>query len=292
MKPTAIFADHLRGPDPWPETLALDVARLVYPELDAAYYLGLLDALADMAAHHLLNELPGRATAVALVQLIHDRLGFRGNLEDYYDPRNSLLPDVLERRLGLPIMLSLLCMAIGRRLRLRIHGIGFPAHFMAGYEDDAGVWLLDPFYGTVIAVDDAEAYLGKLLNRAIRIGKETWRPITPRALAYRILNNLRNAFAMQENPFLLLKVLDFLVILDPAEPQHWRQRGLLLFQAHRWEEAQLDLRRYFIQKGYWGAVIQPSNLGVQVEQPENMPVDDRRLVAVYQKIDLIRSRTN
>ncbi len=201
MRPTAIFADHLRQPDVVPEMLALDIARLVYPDLDTANYLGQLDALAEMAAGDLLNEDCGRATAVAMVRLIHDTLGFRGNLEEYYDPRNCLLPDVLERRVGLPIMLSLLCMAIGRRLHLRVDGIGFPAHFMASYQDDSGFWLLDPFYGAVVDVDDAQAYLNNLLNRTLRVGKFPWRSVTPQAMAYRILNNLRNAFAMQENPY-------------------------------------------------------------------------------------------
>ncbi len=93
----------------------------------------------------------GEPRAQRFLSVINDGLGFRGNRRRYYDPRNSYLNEVLERRLGLPILLSLICISIGRRIGVDIEGLGFPGHFMARYRDEVGVWLLDSFHGNVVS---------------------------------------------------------------------------------------------------------------------------------------------
>ena len=177
--PAADALQHrFQAPDATPEELACAVARLVQPDLDAANCLRQLDELAAFVGRHLEVD-AGHWTAQGLLDCLNGALGFRGNRDDYYDPRNSLLPAVLERRTGLPIMLSLLCMAIGRRLQLQIDGMGFPGHFMARYQDHHGSWLLDPFYATVVAPDEVAAHLEMALGKPVTPPPAPWAPVTP-----------------------------------------------------------------------------------------------------------------
>src|SRR4051812_19787801 len=125
--------------------LALELARDEYPDLDVVGYLSELDAM----AHELRPKLRGPlATRVEVLSryLFHD-LGFRGNERDYYDPRNSYFNEVLDRRTGLPITLSLTAMEVGKRAGLAVLGVGLPGHFIAKAIDEREEVLFDPFHG-------------------------------------------------------------------------------------------------------------------------------------------------
>ena len=134
MDVTARFAELVSGPE---ESLALDEAALlvaahVHPvDLDAR--LASIDALAAAAP---------AGDAVALARHLFVDLGFRGNSEDYTDPRNSYLDVVLDRRRGIPITLSILMLEVARRRGIALHGVGMPGHFLVGTGD---LWL-DPFH--------------------------------------------------------------------------------------------------------------------------------------------------
>ena len=109
------------------------------------------------------------------MRVITRGLDFHGNREDYYDPRNSLLPDVLERRMGLPIMLCMVCIALGRRLGVRIEGLGFPSHFLAVFRTAAGDTILDPFLGLTLDPTEVERHLARLLGQPVNLAPEFWR---------------------------------------------------------------------------------------------------------------------
>src|SRR5215470_10734158 len=126
---------------------ALAIARIAYPALDPAPHLATLDALAGGSrARVSAAEDPAQA-ASALGAYLFGECGFRGNQREYYDPRNSFLNDVLERRTGLPITLALVFMEAGARLGLTITGVGFPGHFLVRVAGPAGPVVLDPFFG-------------------------------------------------------------------------------------------------------------------------------------------------
>src|SRR5215472_12591532 len=142
-----------------------------------------------------LASLTAEAQASALSRLVYEDLEFRGNDQEYYDPRNSLLPDVLDRKLGIPITLALVYCEVARRAGVRARGVSFPGHFLVRVDppghDEAPV-AVDPFFGGRIL--DAPA-LQKLLERAFPSQKlslaEHLAPAAPRAMLVRMLINLK-----------------------------------------------------------------------------------------------------
>lgn len=286
MMPVDAFARDFESAAVLPEQLAIDIARLAYPELDEASYWSSLVALAEFAAQHMTQRSAGRRTAEEFLHIFHDELGFHGAVDGYYDPRNSLMPDVLERRQGLPITLSLLCMAIGRRLNLEIEGMGFPFHFMARYSDDSGAWLLDPFYGALVELSELDAYLARIAGRPLQLAQAMWEPVTAQMLALRVLNNLRNAFMANGNQVMALKTLDYLLAVQPQERAYWRERGLLHYALGDWEQAQHDLRYYLARSDYLLRILQHDTEAA----PETD--EDRRVLAIYRASGETLARIN
>jgi len=273
-----------------PEYLALTIAGMAYPTLDIKEQLATLDQLAAVVARALHDLPPGYERAARFIDVLHYDLGFSGNRDQYYHPDNSYLNVVLRQRVGLPIMLSLLCMAIGRRLQLDIVGMGFPGHFMARYQDQAGTWLLDPFHNRVAALDDASSYLSSIFERPITLSAEMLEPVSATTLAQRILYNLRNVYLSRKNFSMTLAVLDYLLLLTPEEPALWQEKGLLHYQVDDWEAASYHLRRYFfLMDQYMLAYGHEKNTDlVQATQQSTQ----HQLLEVFQQIEEMRRRIN
>lgn len=250
------FARELESGTATPELLALHVGGLIDPTLDVERYLAGLDALADEVDDLLLPGLTGGDLAHALLHVLGEQMGFQGNLGNYYDPGNSFLHLVLEKRRGLPITLCLLYMAVCRRLGIRLDGMGFPAHFMVRYHDPGGSWLIDPFHRSVIQEDDASSYLTGVFRQPIYLHAAVIDyAVTTRGLLLRLLNNLRNTYLSNNIFHRALAVLDYMVLVEPNEPDLWRDRGLLHIQSSQLLAAESDLRRYFARRDrlhlYW-----------------------------------------
>ncbi|RME66391.1 MAG: hypothetical protein D6790_00235, partial [Caldilineae bacterium] len=145
------FTAELERDAPRVERLALWIGGVMEPRLHIEPYLAQIDVLAGEASHRLDLALRGQALAEALIAHLGQEMGFAGDLLDYYNPANSYLHQVLERRMGLPITLSVLYMAIAARLGIHLEGVGFPGHFMLRHRDREGDWLLDPFHRAVVA---------------------------------------------------------------------------------------------------------------------------------------------
>jgi regulator of sirC expression with transglutaminase-like and TPR domain len=221
-----------------------------------------------------------------LLDVLCQDLGFHGAQKGYYDPRNSLIPDVLARRQGLPIMLCLLCMAVGRRIDLQIDGLGFPFHFMARYRDETGVWLLDPFYGQLVAPAAVDEYLARIVGRPLQVARAMWEPVSAQMIALRVLNNLRNAFLMADNHALALRTLDYLIAVQPQERHYWRERGVLHYKLEDWEQAQHDLRYYLIRAGLFPRMVQGG------EEPLSLTEENRRMIELYRTCGEMLMRVN
>ena len=280
------FVRNFERVDITPEQLAIDIARIAYPNLDEPACWHQLDTLADYAASRMTRLDAGQATAQEFLDILCQDLGFHGATQGYYDPRNSLMPDVLERRQGLPIMLALLCMAVGRRIKLRIDGLGFPFHFMALYGDATGEWLLDPFYGALVEPTAVSDYLARIVGRPFQLSAAMWEPVSAQMLAVRVLNNLRNAYMTTENTALALRTLDYLVAAQPQERQYWRERGLLHYKLADWEQAQHDLRYYLIRSGLFPRIPQAS------AEPQPLTEENRRVVELYRTAGAMLMRVN
>jgi len=243
------FARELASETAQPERLALHIGGLADPDLDITHYLAGLDALADEAEDRLLPGLKGGDLAHALLHVLGEQMGFQGNLGNYYDPGNSFLHLVMENRRGLPITLSLLYMAVARRMGIHLDGIGFPAHFMLRYADETGSWLIDPFHRSVVQEDDASSYLTGVFRQPVRLHSAVAEyAVSTRMLLLRLLNNLRNVYLSNNIFHSALAVLDYMVLVEPNEPDLWRDRGLLHIQSGAMLAGESDLRRYFTRR--------------------------------------------
>jgi regulator of sirC expression with transglutaminase-like and TPR domain len=225
---------------------ALTIARIGHPGLEVDRWLGALDALAAGARPHVpVGEAPAHAVR-ALAEHLYERCGFRGNREDYYDPRNSFLNDVLERRAGIPITLAVVLIETAARLGLTVQGVGFPSHFLVRVPDPAGAVILDPFDAGRV-VSDAE-----LLERYRATSRETARRVPARALATqtplgiltRMLRNLVRVYLEREDHAHALDSVELLLVIDSESTEDIRLRGLLYEQLECFSAATDDLRRY------------------------------------------------
>jgi regulator of sirC expression with transglutaminase-like and TPR domain len=231
------FDDLLRGPDAAIDLgrAALAVARLEHPDLDERRELTRLDALAGRVGH-------GRDAAATLERLrrfLFEEEGFRGNDGEYYDPRNSCLNDVLDRKLGIPITLSVLTMEVGRRVGLDIDGVGLPGHFIVSAAVGSRAVLLDPFNGgTVLTPASAAEVAARAVGRPVKLEDAHWTPCSPRQIVVRMLRNLKTIYAKQKDWDRALAVIERLRLVDPEAPTHLRDRGTVLVKAGRlWEGA-------------------------------------------------------
>jgi len=226
---------------------ALEIARIAYPALEPAQYLTKLDELAEGTRARMAGGLPPEAVARAVGDHLFRTCGFRGNAEDYYDPRNSFLNDVLDRRTGIPISLSVVFIEVTRRLGVTADGVGFPGHFLVRVAGERGPLLLDPFFGGR-TVGDGELIErlralpgGRQLNEvppdAVRVAS------TPEVLA-RMLRNLLRVYAERRDTSLALAAVDLLLVLSPDSADDLRMRGALYESLDCAAAALADFRRY------------------------------------------------
>lgn len=276
------FADELQRPDALPELLAFYIAGMAEPQLDIAQQMELLDQMAALLGRRLAHTDAGYERAVTLMDVFSAELGFSGSHQDYYSTANSLLNSVLERRSGLPIMLCLVCVALGRRINLQIDGLGFPSHFMARYRDAEGEWLLDPFNGHVIAIAGAADYLALVIGQPVTLPAEVFQPVAPDAWAQRILNNLRNAYLAVEDYPMGARVVDYMLAITPSNPALWRERAVLHFQSDSQEAAIRDLRRYFFLRGQFSLLVGPPEARAQLLTM--ISSQDRQLYELYNRL--------
>ena len=225
------------------------VARDAYDALDVPT---LLAELSDLGpAPGSLGE--GEHSLRARVEAVSERftsLGFRGNTEDYYDPRNSLLSDVLSRRVGIPITLSIVWCAMAKSAGLLARGIAFPGHFLvrvdatAAGEEAPAPLVIDPFLGGRI-VDDGAATA--LLRRALGDGAELhpslFTPASPRATLVRLLTNLETTYAKRGDHARAFIAVDRIVTLVPDSARMLRERAALALRIGATEVARADLSR-------------------------------------------------
>ncbi|HEY2028517.1 MAG TPA: transglutaminase-like domain-containing protein [Myxococcales bacterium] len=207
---------------------ALAVAREEYPDLDESRYLGMLDSLAEGARRGVpagasIERQIGRLNAY----LFHE-VGFAGNHGDYYDPRNSFLNEVLERRTGIPLSLSIVYIEVGRRCGLRVDGVGFPGHFLCKVQLDGGELVVDPFHrGQLLGLDDIRRRLASAVGDKVRFDPRVLRAAKPREILVRMLQNLRAVYAEKKDTHRALSAVDRLLLLTPGNAHALRERAQL-----------------------------------------------------------------
>ncbi|TME21247.1 MAG: hypothetical protein E6I75_31275, partial [Chloroflexi bacterium] len=173
---------------------ALLIAAEEYPDLEPRHYLDQLDRLGQALRARLVHESAPERQIAALNALLFGEEGFRGNEASYYDPRNSYLNQVLDRRLGLPITLALIYVEVGRRARLPLSGVGFPAHFLVVYEAEPRL-LVDPFNcGRLLSASDCQQLLWQAFGSSARLEPGQLAVSPPREILARLISNLKVAY--------------------------------------------------------------------------------------------------
>lgn len=239
------FTEFIRLPEPALDLGlgALLIARVEHPDLSPAHSLMHLDELA--AASGVFRVSDSLKALHRLREFLFDEEGFRGNKEDYHDPRNSCLNDVLERRLGIPISLSLVMMEVGRRAGLRIVGVGLPGHFVVRADVGSEPVLLDPFDGGALLTHERAAKLtARALGRRVRLTEEHFAVAGKRQILNRMLMNLRSIYCRREDWDKALAVFDRLLALDEQSAAHRRDRGAVLVKLGDLRRGAVDWERY------------------------------------------------
>lgn len=225
---------------------ALAIAELEYPRLDPTPWIEQLDEFGREAARRVAGLAAVRDQIVAVNRFMFGTLGFAGNQNQYLDPRNSYLNEVIERRLGIPITLSIVYIEVGRRAGLPLNGIGFPGHFLVGCDPEHGErTIIDPFNGgTLLTETDCR----KLLRE--HAGDEVpWHPsfldtTDRRAIVLRMLSNLKRAYVGLRSFVYARRAADLLFAVDPSAITELRDRGLLSYHLQDFSSALHDLEGY------------------------------------------------
>jgi regulator of sirC expression with transglutaminase-like and TPR domain len=224
---------------------AVAIATQEYPELKIDDCLSQLDALGQAVELRMGDEKNPYRIIAALNTVLFKERGFQGNRSEYYDPKNSFLNDVITRKKGIPISLSVIYMEVARRVGLSLAGVGFPGHFLVKYEDDAVEILIDVFNGGEIrAREDLERMLQQLYRGQVSYQAGFVAALSKRDILRRMLNNLKWIYLERGEPLKSLSVLDQLVILDPRAASEIRDRGLLYITLERYAQALEDLESY------------------------------------------------
>lgn len=245
-----LFYQEIQQPDEQicVERAALYLAQEEYPLLDVEEYLNALDTMATEVQERLPQEPYPLKILQALNQYLYEDLGFRGNTTEYYDPRNSFLNDVIDRRTGIPITLSLVYLAIARRINFPMTGIGMPGHFIIRPTVGDMEVFVDPFHqGEILFPQDCRDRLSKIFDRPVELHPEFLEPITSRQFLARMLTNLKVIYANQSNLEKTLAATERILLLFPQAALELRDRGILYYRLNRVTEARQDFEDYLTQ---------------------------------------------
>lgn len=224
---------------------ALYIALEEYPSLEISAYLQRLDTMADEVSQHLPSNPYPLKVLQAINRYLFEDLGFKGNEQDYYDPRNSFLNEVLDRRTGIPITLSLVYLEIASRIGFPMTGINFPGHFLIRPEQDGMEIWIDPFHqGDILFPEDCQNRLEAIYQKSVPLRPEFFEVISPRQFLVRMLNNLKHIYLKQGDLEKCLAASERILLVDPAAAMERRDRGVLYYQLGRWVEARQDLETY------------------------------------------------
>ena len=203
---------------------ALLLARTEYPDLDLETEIGRLDRLAAQSAPLVKSEADPAARVGALRHFLAGICGFHGNEDDYYDPKNSFLNHVLERRTGIPITLSVVYMEIGRRLGVPLSGVGLPGHFLVKYAESGNAFFLDPFHGgRTVTPQGCRELVAQMYQGEIRFQDVFLAPVDKKYIVIRMLNNLRRIYLGQRQLRKALAVVEMILAIQPASAGDLKQ---------------------------------------------------------------------
>ncbi len=227
---------------------ALVIAADEYADLDIEHYLERIDVMAEHVRQRVRPDMEPRDEIRLLSRFLFHETGIKGDTENYYDPRNSYLNDVIERRKGLPITLSVLYIEVGRRVGMPLYGVGLPGHFICKWQDAAEEIFIDPFAGGEILDEfGLLKLLGATREARLRVRREWLAVVGPRYILTRILLNLKQIYLKEDDPARTLRVVEKLLALAPESEENLRAAGLLSFRVGAFRHAADYIEEYLLR---------------------------------------------
>lgn len=254
MLPAERWKEIVVGPD---EEIDLAEAALIiaapeYPGLDIPAYLARLSEMAATLKRRLRSDISPTEILIALNHYLFDELGFGANAGDYYDPRNSFLNEVLDRRLGIPITLALIHVEVGRRVGLALHGVAFPGHFLVKCILRDGAVVLDPYArGASLGLEDLQQQLSVLRGGALPSTDMVWHMMAAagkKSILARMLRNLKSIYRERGDLARALAAADRIIELEPGSAEEYRDRAGLYLDLECFRAALSDFRNYLMLK--------------------------------------------
>jgi len=226
----------------------LELARDADPEVDPDDCLAAIDALADRVRPRCPTDAGAAQELAQINEVLFVEDEYRGNVADYFDPRNSYLNEVVERRLGIPISLAILYAAVAGRLGLRLDGVNTPLHFLLRVTDEEPALFVDPFHaGTLLDRSGCEQLLSELSGQLVRLGFEHFTPCNLSTVVARMLRNLKRIYLEREDFARALPVVRRLAALNRQDLLEQRDWGLTAIRAGHSGEAIDPLARYLAE---------------------------------------------
>src|SRR3990170_5723528 len=224
---------------------ALLFAKEEYSDLDVEKYLTKLELMSEEIKRRVSHNSDPHSLISEINRYLFTEEGFRGNEDDYYDPRNSFLNDVLDIKTGIPITLSVLYIEIASRLGLTLLGVGFPGHFIVKYSGMEGEILVDPFNkGRILSIKDCKEILDRIYGGRMQFHSEFLQPVTKKEILSRMLHNLKGIYLNSTNYLKALSIVDMILLIDPEVMDELRDRGLLYYKFECFTQALSDLETY------------------------------------------------
>jgi regulator of sirC expression with transglutaminase-like and TPR domain len=244
------FLDELnQAPINLPRAALRFAQEIAYPGMDIYTYLVRLDHLAHSARGFLDPEAPLATQADLVADFLFRQLGFSGNSSDYADPRNSYLNEVLDRRLGIPISLSTVFIAVARKLGIHASGIALPGHFIVGVPAPKKMYFYDPFHGGArISEEDCADLVRTTTGYTGPLQPEWLLPVPEGTILTRMLNNLRLIYIQTQEWDRARAVIDHIRLLQPDQPDLLRDLGFIFHQSGSLHKAAHYYEQYLLRQ--------------------------------------------
>jgi regulator of sirC expression with transglutaminase-like and TPR domain len=241
------FRSAVSGPDDEIDLAraALVVARIQYPDLEIEPFLDSLDALAARARARVAPDAPALAQINALSSVLLRDLGLTGATENYYDPRNSFINDVLERKIGIPVSLSIIYMSVAARAGIALGGTAVPRHFLVRVIGESPPLFIDVYgKGRVMDLETCKHAVRRMFRGRIELHPEMFQTVSSLAIITRLLMNLKMIYLNSKQYASVIPILDRMILVDPADTSLLRERGIVQYQLGQPDLARRDLQRY------------------------------------------------
>jgi regulator of sirC expression with transglutaminase-like and TPR domain len=224
---------------------ALLIACSAFPDLKPSYYKAIVCEL----GWRLRKQTGPNSSAGDVLQVLNrimfEEEGFKGDSDNYYDPQNSYLNRVLERKRGIPITLSLVYTEVGRFAGFPVHGIALPGHFIVGLFHETGTLYIDPYHqGEILAESECHKMIEVRFGREAASDKSWRNPASKKIILVRMLRNLKAIYLQSGRDMLSLEMIQWILAIDPNSPAELKERGALYEKLGNFAAAVLDYKHY------------------------------------------------